>query len=268
MGDLDFDFIPMFNSVGSQDEEPSIQEARTATTASARASESILPPWLSSAERLESTYNQQDFTLGLHEEILDYLEYVSPSEQERKLREELVDRVKSITYKVFPLCEIDIFGSFQTGLYLQTSDIDLVVKLKERIPRYLHILAAEIEKSKMATQIEVIDSARVPIVKFMDKKTQITVDICFNNSTAVEAAPLIAERLDGLPALKALVMVMKHFLFCRRLNETYYGGIGSFVLFLMVSNFLRVILINVIICANISFRLFPCNLKSIAIRWD
>jgi non-canonical poly(A) RNA polymerase PAPD5/7 len=241
MGDLDFDFIPMFNSVVSEDDGSDsrrIGEARIATVGKRNADE--LPPWLVDKDRLELVYEQKDFTLGLHEEILDYVNFISPSEKERKIREELIDRVKAIAYKVFPLCEIDVFGSFQTGLYLSTSDVDLVVQLKNRIPHYLRILADEIERSKMATQVEAIDSARVPIVKFLDKKTNITVDICFNNSTSVEAFPLITERIEGLPALKPLIMVLKHFLYCRRLNETYYGGIGSFVLLLMVSNFLKV----------------------------
>ena len=43
------------------------------------------------------------------------------------MRFEVVYRVESIIKTQFPQARVEVFGSFQTGLFLPTSDIDMVV---------------------------------------------------------------------------------------------------------------------------------------------
>ena len=47
--------------------------------------------------------------------------------EEYTMRYEVVLRVEEVIKQEFPGARVEVFGSFQTGLYLPTSDIDMVV---------------------------------------------------------------------------------------------------------------------------------------------
>lgn len=91
----------------------------------------------------------------------------------------------------------------------------------------------------MENSIKVLDKASVPIVKLVDKKTDIKVDISFNMCNGVKSAELIKKFIDKFPVLPKLVYVLKQFLLERDLNEVFTGGISSYSLILMCISFLQ-----------------------------
>ncbi|ESO83032.1 hypothetical protein LOTGIDRAFT_134093 [Lottia gigantea] len=193
-----------------------------------------LTPWLVKGK----TY-RPDLS-GLHDEIKDFFGYMSPREEERQMRNEVVSRIRQVMEDLWPDAKMEIFGSFRTGLYLPTSDIDLVVFGKwKTLP--LWSLRDEIRKREIAypEDIKVLDKASVPIVKLTDKETDVQVDISFNMMSGVKSAGLITEYMEEFPNLKYLVLVLKHFLLQRDLNEVFTGGISSYSLILMCINFLQ-----------------------------
>uniref|UniRef100_A0A8C4M6Q7 Terminal nucleotidyltransferase 4B n=1 Tax=Equus asinus asinus TaxID=83772 RepID=A0A8C4M6Q7_EQUAS len=137
-------------------------------------------------------YNQG--VVGLHEEISDFYEYMSPRPEEEKMRMEVVNRIESVIKGLWPSADVQIFGSFKTGLYLPTSDIDLVVFGKwENLP--LWTLEEALRKHKVADEdsVKVLDKATVPIIKLTDSFTEVKVDISFNVQNGVRAADLIKD---------------------------------------------------------------------------
>lgn len=129
---------------------------------------------------------------GLHEEIQDFYDYMSPTKEEHYMRVRVVDRIKKVIKSIWPQAKVDIFGSFKTGLYLPTSDIDLmVVGNWETLP--LFTLERALLESKIADpdSIKVLDKASVPIVKLIDRESEIRVDISFNTNNGVRSAKLI-----------------------------------------------------------------------------
>ncbi|XP_034041906.1 terminal nucleotidyltransferase 4B [Thalassophryne amazonica] len=186
------------------------------------------------------TRNYSEGIVGLHEEITDFFEYISPRPEEEKMRLEVVDRIKGVIHDLWPSAEVQVFGSFSTGLYLPTSDIDLVVFGKwETLP--LWTLEEALRKRNVADEnsIKVLDKATVPIIKLTDSFTEVKVDISFNVKSGVKAARLIKEFKEKYPVLPYLVLVLKQFLLQRDLNEVFTGGIGSYSLFLMAVSFLQ-----------------------------
>ncbi|XP_072236275.1 terminal nucleotidyltransferase 4B [Leuresthes tenuis] len=184
--------------------------------------------------------NYSEEIIGLHEEIKDFYEYISPRPEEEKMRLEVVDRIKGVIHDLWPSAEVQVFGSFSTGLYLPTSDIDLVVFGKwETLP--LWTLEEALRKRNVADEnsIKVLDKATVPIIKLTDSFTEVKVDISFNVKSGVKAARLIKEFKEKYPVLPYLVLVLKQFLLQRDLNEVFTGGIGSYSLFLMAVSFLQ-----------------------------
>ncbi|XP_062922969.1 terminal nucleotidyltransferase 4B [Mobula hypostoma] len=184
--------------------------------------------------------NYSEGVVGLHEEIIDFYNYMSPRHEEAKMRMEVVERIENVIKELWPSADVQIFGSFSTGLYLPTSDIDLVVFGKwETLP--LWTLEEALRKHHVADEssVKVLDKATVPIIKLMDSYTEVKVDISFNVQNGVKAAQLIREFIKKFPVLPYLVLVLKQFLLQRDLNEVFTGGIGSYSLFLMAVSFLQ-----------------------------
>ncbi|XP_033899197.2 terminal nucleotidyltransferase 4B-like isoform X1 [Acipenser ruthenus] len=186
------------------------------------------------------TRNYSEGVVGLHEEIFDFYEYMSPRPEEERMRKEVVQRIKDVIRELWPNADVHIFGSFSTGLYLPTSDIDLVVFGKwDSLP--LWTLEQALRKHNIADEnsVKVLDKATVPIIKLTDSYTEVKVDISFNVQNGVKAAQLIKEFKEKYPVLPYLVLVLKQFLLQRDLNEVFTGGIGSYSLFLMAVSFLQ-----------------------------
>lgn len=57
---------------------------------------------------------------SLHEEIEDFYNYMSPTEEEHALRVNVVRRIERVVRSLWQDATVEIFGSFRTGLYLPT----------------------------------------------------------------------------------------------------------------------------------------------------
>ena len=87
--------------------------------------------------------------------------------------------------------------------------------------------------------LEVIENTRVPLVKFTHAPTNISFDVCFNKPSGVHAAQLMHQYMEALPPLRPLTFVLKQFMASRSLNQPYTGGVGSFLLQMMIVSFLQ-----------------------------
>ena len=179
-------------------------------------------------------------TLGLHEEVLDFYNFMLPRPSEEAMRNEVVERVTSIIRSKWPDTNVVVVGSFNYGLYLPVSDVDLVVFGKWVSPP-LFLVEQEIRKANIAvlTSLIVIDKTSVPIIKFTDKKTEVKVDISFNIESGLQSVQVIKSYLSKYPVLPKLVLIIKQFLYQRNLNEVNSGGINSYCLLLLVVSFLQ-----------------------------
>jgi non-canonical poly(A) RNA polymerase PAPD5/7 len=56
----------------------------------------------------------------LHEEVKDFYAYMSPTKEEQRMRETVVEQIKKVILALYPKAAVEVFGSFRTGLYLPT----------------------------------------------------------------------------------------------------------------------------------------------------
>lgn len=208
-------------------------------------------PSMSKRKRLlsgESTatctpWRTKDYTCdpaGLHEEVCDCYEYLKPRPSEIRMRLDVITRVNHIITNRWPQAVVRVFGSFCTSFFLPTSDIDLVV-----FGQWAHLPLFSLEEDFLTADIAVegsilvLDKTTVPIIKFIDKLTEVKVDISFNQKTGIESAEMIQMFIQQYPVLPKLVLVLKQFLTQRNLNEVFYGGISSYSLILLLVSFLQ-----------------------------
>merc|ERR1719219_11073 len=176
--------------------------------------------------------------VGLHEEIEDFYQWMIPTVEEHHARLSVVDRVRKSVKEIYPHARVEIFGSFRTGLYLPTSDIDLVIVGKwPQLP--FGDLSDALHHLAKPGSLKVLEKAAVPIIKLADDLTGIRVDISFNMANGLRAVELIKHFKKRYPALPKLIYVLKQFLYQRDLNEVYSGGLSSYALILMVVSFLQ-----------------------------
>jgi non-canonical poly(A) RNA polymerase PAPD5/7 len=89
------------------------------------------------------------------------------------------------------------------------------------------------------TYLEILETTRIPIVKFTHGPTNLSGDVCFNQTAGVQAADLMKRFMEAMPPLRPLTFVLKYFLAARGLNEPYSGGCGSFCIQMMIVSFLQ-----------------------------
>mmetsp|Transcript_11498 Transcript_11498/g.16859 ORF Transcript_11498/g.16859 Transcript_11498/m.16859 type:complete len:438 (-) Transcript_11498:962-2275(-) len=226
----------------------------------------VLPPWMSHPS--DAYINP---LVRLHNEIVDFCSLMEPRPNELRQREKLVERFTRLAESCFKGCKVSVFGSQATGLLLPTSDIDITIVLKEGGKEDeetktkenqvlqdqedmenwnisgtssslspLHILASALgtEWIEDLKYLEVIENTRVPLVKFMTTDG-LAMDISFNQDNGPRAAALMKTFLQAMPPLRPLTFVLKYYLALRGLNEPYSGGIGSYMLQLMIVSFLQ-----------------------------
>ena len=179
--------------------------------------------------------------LVLHEELLDFWQAFQPTGDEEGKRRDLVRRVEEVVQSLWPSCSVHAFGSYQTGLYLPESDIDLTCLDtgirsggKQRTSALQQLGRALRRAPWPLVNLEVVATAKVPIVKFIDGETGIAVDICVEERSGFGSSQLARKAMDSFPAYKVLVVFLKRLLNTRGLHDTFTGGVGSYLLQLMV----------------------------------
>ena len=191
-------------------------------------------PITNNEESSISHHRYSSAMLLLHEEILDFAAFMTPTPSERAIAEKALEVVHSTLMELFPEARMEVFGSRANGLVLPTSDWDLVMFNVTPSLTNMKRIANEFEARGLVKKTDVISSARVPIVKLWEKQSGIQIDLSFEAKSAVLSRALTAEYIARFPALRPLMLVLKYFLVQRGLNDTYSGGVGSFLLLLMV----------------------------------
>lgn len=181
----------------------------------------------------------------LSREVQDFVAYISPTDEETRMRDFAVERFRKAALKTFAGGDLQVFGSYHTKLFLPTSDLDLVVQAPgfSEIDALSKFGSCLLEEKICAKEgYTEIRNTKVPIIKCTEAVSGYQVDISFNSNSGPSAVHTVAKYLSDPklgPAVKPLMYVLKQYLHQLNLNEPYSGGLGSFGLLLMVVHFLK-----------------------------
>lgn len=155
------------------------------------------------------------------------------------MRRDLVQRFTYLIASFKMNASVRTVGSYVTGLYLPTSDIDMVLT-HDRYPLIgysesrLYVLIEKIRKSGFASKVDDVLAASVPLIRITDKVTGIQIDLTSADEHSVKATEAVQEWLQPSSPMKPLLFVVKMFLSIRSCGATYTGGLNSYALFWMV----------------------------------
>ncbi|CAE7289832.1 cid14 [Symbiodinium natans] len=141
----------------------------------------------------------------------------------------------------WPQARVHVFGSTATKLNLPNADVDVAIVNVEgfRATTAMKKLAELLLEREEVSKIEIIQSAKVPVMKVQHRNTGLMADIVVNRTDGLDTAQFINEQMRLFPALSPLVLFLKLFLSQRNLHETFMGGMGSYVLVCVVLSFLQ-----------------------------
>ncbi|KAJ5577886.1 topoisomerase family protein TRF4 [Penicillium hispanicum] len=217
---------------------------------------SILHAWRAMANQdaspwMNSIVPSMHLSTKFHNEVIAFYNWVRPHRYEQIVRSDLVNRLETGFKKRYGNIEIHPFGSFASGLYLPTADIDLVLMspsfLRQGIKVFgerkgqIYAFSAFLKDLNIAIpgSIETIAHARVPILKFVDKLTGLRVDLSFDNDSGLLANRTFQTWKEQFPVIPVIVSVIKQFLLLRGLNEVPTGGLGGFSITCLVTSLLQ-----------------------------
>ena len=183
-------------------------------------------PWLSYAsDRISKSGMRAPPLVRLHNEILAFCEFVSPTDVELRTRDILVRELTLIVQELWVDAKLLVFGSQMTKILTPTSDIDIAIlnvpysKDAKDVTELLIKLADSIRENMEVSYIEAIITAKVPIVKLDHKASGLSVDICINNDSGITTGRLIKKLVREFPPLRILTIVLKTFLVSYKINN-------------------------------------------------
>jgi DNA polymerase sigma len=191
--------------------------------------------------------------------LRDLLRHLTPTIEERDARIHVLARVSAIARRC--RLEVGVYGSLKTGVVLPDSDLDICVgktlatKLEEPAiqrapqprrsgysnPDFVSLLK-ELRRSGRFDNVIPIAHARVPIIKLTDREFRIDVDISFTVDGLMTSQYLVEELNNRrLELARPLIVLVKLMLRRWNLHEPKDGGLGSFVVSLMVLWYLTIV---------------------------
>ncbi|KAL3681183.1 hypothetical protein R1sor_024139 [Riccia sorocarpa] len=126
---------------------------------------------------------------ALHAEILEFAQASRPSAETRVHAEAAVECVRDGVKKLWPDADVEVFGSFATGLCLQNSDVDVVVVDAPTPPDtpeiaalsgarllcpLIRALSASLKEHEWCEGINTIETASMPVIKLRCRPVKAT----------------------------------------------------------------------------------------------
>jgi DNA polymerase sigma len=174
------------------------------------------PPW-------------HDGSATLTDEICALARYVSLSQSEERSREQLVERVRTVTKTLWPSSSIVIFGSWAAGLSTFDSDVDLCVQgCGSGDVEALRQLGGRLQAAPWCRTLSVISGAKVPIITLTDE-SGISADICLGSSggDGPRATAFLQDCVRRIRSFAPVVLCLKVHLEQHALTKTFTGGVSS-----------------------------------------
>lgn len=88
-------------------------------------------------------------------------------------------------------------------------------------------------------EVKALVHARMPVVKFVERETEVACDVCINNILAVVNTRLLRDYSEVDPRLRPLVYCVKHWAKKRKVNEPFTGTLSSYCYALMCIHLLQ-----------------------------
>ena len=161
----------------------------------------------------------------------DILKFVSEQEVSKSVTERKDGIIKHLKRRFdikFRGSKLTTFGSSMSGLGLRNGDVDLCLEFKGEKPKKVLNKIARMLREDGMEDVTLIAHAKVPIVKFIDQRSKIPIDISINNSLAIYNTKLLKAYTDYDSRVRPFVLAIKQWALHRGICNAAYGTFSSY----------------------------------------
>ena len=151
-----------------------------------------------------------------------------------KRRESLFNHLKKSIASKFQGSKLSKFGSAESGLSLKGGDFDLCLQIPDANDKKILKKIGGILRGQGMENVQIISRAKVPIVKFVDPRSGLHVDISINNTLALHNTRLLSSYAKADSRVKELAICVKHWALHRNLSDSVNGTLSSYAWSILV----------------------------------
>ncbi|KAI0987736.1 hypothetical protein GJ496_009938 [Pomphorhynchus laevis] len=191
---------------------------------------------------LKRIRNKQE---SLSVEIMNIFQQQKQTDSQCQLRQNLRSSLQSIFIQVFPKCSLHLVGSSSNGFGSSTADADMCLmltddKICQRTESiYLLRLIQRAMRKLSFIYFPFVIRAKVPILRFTDRISGVSVDLNLNNSAGIQNTRLIKAFSTKDIRVQPLGIVIKLWAKSNKINDASQQTLSSYSLIMMTLHFLQ-----------------------------
>ncbi|XP_041792684.1 poly(A) RNA polymerase GLD2 [Chelmon rostratus] len=151
-------------------------------------------------------------------------------------------RLQQDIQRVYAVARLYLTGSSMNGLGCRSSDADLCLVLKgKKRPDPIHVLSGLQRLFKSLSYVERIQliRAKVPILRFKEKGSDLEFDLNVNNTVGIRNTFLLRSYAYADLRIRPMILVVKKWARHNQINDASKGTLSSYTLVLMVLHYLQ-----------------------------
>lgn len=163
-----------------------------------------------------------------------------PSDLQRK--EVCRTRLQQDIQQIFPSARLYLTGSSMNGLGSRCSDADICLVIKgNKKPDALRVLGRLLKLFKTLSYVErnQLIRAKVPILRFREKGSDLEFDLNVNNTVGIRNTFLLRSYAYADLRVRPMILVIKKWARYNNINDASKGTLSSYTLVLMVLHYLQ-----------------------------
>ncbi|XP_074494263.1 poly(A) RNA polymerase GLD2 [Sebastes fasciatus] len=151
-------------------------------------------------------------------------------------------RLQKDIQHVFAVARLYLTGSSMNGLGCRSSDADLCLVIKgNKRPDPIHVLSVLQRLFKSLSYVErtQLIRAKVPILRFREKGSDLEFDLNINNTVGIRNTFLLRSYAYADLRIRPMILVVKKWAGHNQINDASKGTLSSYTLVLMVLHYLQ-----------------------------
>lgn len=145
--------------------------------------------------------------------------------------------------RLYPGARLYLTGSSMSGLGCRSSDADLclIVNVKKKYEIVINTLSTLLRLFKTLPYVDrpVLIRAKVPILRFKEKSSNVEFDLNVNNTVGIRNTFLLRSYTHADNRIRPLMLVIKKWAGHCEINDASKGTLSSYTLALMALNYLQ-----------------------------
>jgi DNA polymerase sigma len=184
---------------------------------------------------MSSALKDDSFLALLNDKLESFYMKLKPAPDEDAIRYWIVHRLRQVLDKLFGYLKYDLelFGSFPTGLSLPDADLDISLAADHPIELKSIFESLKYQKWISFSSLELIQAAKVPLIKFKTKSWLGGLQVDLSNAGIESGRLSTIKVLDWKrrePTLEPMVLILKLWLRLYDYDHVYSGGLGGYAL--------------------------------------